>query len=379
VQQPFPRADYIEHDDDFRKIVPLLAQEPLIALDMESNGLYAYRERVCLIQISTRTADYIIDPFRVADLSPLAPILANPAVEKVIHAGDYDLMSLKRDYGFVVHNLFDTMLASRVCGRREMGLDKLLNVFFGVSVTKNHQRDDWGQRPLSEEALRYAQMDTHYLPSLRDHLTAELEQKGRLVEARETFAEATHVTIPNREFDPNGYWHIGVPAGLNRRQIAILRELYLWRDAEAQARDCPAFKVMSDQTLVAIAREAPTLAEQLRDIRGLAASQAGRYTKALLQAVERGRRSKVPERPPRPPDINPVAIERFTVLREWRKSRAEARKVESDVILSKDALWAVALQAPKTLAEMQGIRGLGPWRLATYGEDILNVLKQIEK
>lgn len=379
MQWPFPRATYIEHDNDFLSIVPLLAKETLIGLDMESNGLHAYRERVCLLQISTRLADYIIDPFRVADLSPLGAVLANPAVEKIFHSGEYDLMSLKRDYGFVIHNLFDTMIASKVCGRRVMGLDKLLSEYCGVTMSKSHQRDDWGQRPLSEEALLYAQMDTHYLPHLRDRLMTELEQKGHLIEARETFAEAAHVTVPNREFDPNGYWHIGIPAGLNRRQMTILRELYLWRENEAQERDCPTFKVLSDKNLIAIAEQAPTFADQLRQIQGLAASQVGRYGKVLLQAVERGKRSKPPGPPPRPPDMNPVAIERFTMLREWRRVKAEARDVESDVIVSKNALWTVAMKAPKTLDEMQGIHGLGPWRLATYGEDILNVLKQVER
>src|SRR5690606_29531 len=132
--------------------------------DTESNSLYAYRERVCLIQLSTRSRDYILDPLIIVDMSPLAPLLADPGVEKVFHAAEYDLICLHRDYGFIVNNLFDTMVAARICGYKAIGLGSLLSEFLGVELDKRHQRDDWGERPLPPDSLRYAQMDTHYLP-----------------------------------------------------------------------------------------------------------------------------------------------------------------------------------------------------------------------
>jgi ribonuclease D len=179
----FPPAVYIEHDDDFRQLIEQLTNEPLIAIDTESNSLHAYKERVCLVQLSTRSADYIIDPLRVADLSPLGDLLSNADIEKVFHAAEYDLMCLKRDYGFSIVNLFDTMIAARITGHKAIGLSKLLAEYCGVEGDKSHQRDDWGQRPLSEEGLLYAQMDTHFLPQLRDILTNRLQEMGRLREA----------------------------------------------------------------------------------------------------------------------------------------------------------------------------------------------------
>ncbi len=375
---PFPRATYIEHDNDFRKLVDTLAKEPLIAVDTESNSLYAYRERVCLVQISTRSADYIVDPLRVADMQPLAGILANPAIEKVFHAAEYDLLCLKRDYGFVVHNLFDTMIAARICGRKEMGLNKLLAEYCGLTVDKNHQRDDWGQRPLPDEGLLYAQIDTHYLPELRDHLLAELKKLNRMTEARETLDEYEKVTVVQREFDPEGYWRIGIPASLNRRQMAILRELYILREHLAEERDCPPFKVFGDKTMIALAEASPTSTRALSRVKGLASSQIQRYGAELLTAIEKGRRVPPPKAPPRPPDIDPDAVERFSVLRDWRKTRAEQRGVESDVIISKDALWGLALKLPKTLDEMSQIRGIGPWRLEAYGTELLDLLKTFQ-
>jgi ribonuclease D len=375
VQWPFPPATYIDHDDDFRKLVAVLTNEPLIALDTESNSLHVYRERVCLVQISTRKADYIIDPFRVANLELLGPILADSRIEKVFHAAEYDMLCLKRDYGFVVHNLFDTMIAARICGHKEMGLNKLLAEYCGVTIAKNHQRDDWGKRPLPEEGLLYAQIDTHYLPMLRDHLYAQLAKLGRLAEAQEILSEYSEVPLIQREFDPEGFWRIGFPAGLSRRQMAILRELYLLREQLAQERDCPPFKVFGDQVLIALAEAAPPSLNAMAHTKGVAASYVERHGTAILEAIERGRHAPKPSAPPRPPDASEEVIERFTALRDWRKLRAEQRGVESDVIVSKDALWGIALKMPKTLDEMSQIRGLGPWRIRTYGAEILDMLK----
>ncbi len=375
---PFPRAAYIDHDADFHQVAQELATEPLVAIDTESNSLHAYRERVCLIQISTRTADYIIDPLRIADLSPLGPIFANPAIEKVFHAAEYDLMCMRRDYGFRLVNLFDTMVAARITGHKAIGLSKLLAEYCGVEGDKSHQRDDWGQRPLSEEGLLYAQMDTHYLPILRDHLLQKLIDTGRLEEAQETFAESCDVPPANNVFDPDGYWRIGLPADLNRRQMAVLRELYLLRDRIAQERDVPPFKVFSNQVLVAIAEMLPNSSHSLNPIKGMSPQQVRRYGRDLMAAVERGKRATIPKPPPRPADIPPETIERYTALHEWRKTRAEARGVESDVIISKEALWEVARRNATTPDDLTGIIGLGPVRLAAYGADILTVMRQFQ-
>jgi ribonuclease D len=374
---PFLPAVYIDHDDDFRKLIDQLAQEPLIAFDTESNSLHAYKERVCLIQISTWTADYIVDPLRVADLSPLGGILSNPAIEKVFHAAEYDLMCLKRDYGFTLVNLFDTMIAARIVGFKAIGLNKLLAEYCGIDADKSHQRDDWGQRPLSEEGLLYAQMDTHFLPQLRDILWAKLEEKGSLDEALETFTEACNVPAAQNEFDPDGYWRIGIPNDLTRRQIAILRELYLLRDRFARDRDVPPFKVFNDHVLIALAQAVPASMRDLENVRGMPASQIRRYGRQLLNAIDRGKRAPLPHPPARHPDIHPAVAERFTALRDWRKQRAEERGVESDVIISKDALWSLAQREPVTLDDLHDIEGLGPWRLATYGQALLDVIRQL--
>src|SRR5262245_9077289 len=216
-----PPATYIQKDSDLQRLVSTLKDEPLLEIDTESNSLYAYCERVCLVQISTRTADYIVDPLTIHDMTPFANLMADPAIEKVFHAAEYDLICLKRDYQLTCHNLFDTMIAARIVGLKLVGLGNLLEQYASVKADNSHQRDNWGERPLPEESLLYAQMDTHYLPLLRDNLYAELVKTNRLTEAAETFEELCRVPAGNNDFDPEGYWGIGYPYHLNRRQMAI--------------------------------------------------------------------------------------------------------------------------------------------------------------
>src|SRR5918911_1345281 len=145
-----------------------LAAEPAVALDTESNSFHVYRERVCLIQISTRSADYVVDPLAI-DPRPLGVVLAS-AGAVVLHGADYDVRCLKREYGFTLPRLFDTMAAARRLGREALGLSALVEQHFGVKLSKDFQRSDWGRRPLTAEQLSYAALDTHFLLPLYDLL-----------------------------------------------------------------------------------------------------------------------------------------------------------------------------------------------------------------
>lgn len=378
MKRQLPEAQYIDQPETLDLLMAALAEEPLLAVDTESNSLYAYREQVCLIQLSTRSADYIVDPMRV-DVGPLGDLLANPAIEKVFHAAEYDIMCLKRDYGFTFANLFDTMLAARICGYQHIGLGNLLQQHLDVAVDKRHQRDNWGQRPLPEESLRYAQKDTHYLPQLRDLLADELAELDRLTEAHEVFAEACLVEPVDISFDPEGYWRLALPNQLTRRQAAILRELYLLRESLAEERDLPPFKIYSDKSMIALAQVAPHRLSDLFAVNGLSPAQVRRYGKQLIDAVRAGEHAKLPKPPPRQPPAAPETVELYTALREWRKKRARERGVESDVIISKDTLWELSQLMPESVEAMRNIAGLGPWRLATYGAEVLGVIQQYRK
>lgn len=351
-----------------------LRAAPRLAIDLEANSMFAYRERVCLIQISTASADYIIDPIQQLDLSELGEIIADPRVEKVFHASEYDLILMRRDYGWHLNNLFDTMWAVRLLGYPQMGLASLLEKFFGVSTSKRFQKANWCKRPLSTAELAYAQTDTHYLLTLRDRLAAELEAAGLWEESLETFQEQARVRLPNNGFDPDGFWHINGAFDLSPERQSALRGLYLFRDREAKRRNIPHFKIFGDRTLMELAEKLPQRGSDLDGIHGMSGGQQSRYGQAILDIIASSRLAEYPKPPPRSPRPPDDVLNRYDRLHRWRKTRAQARGVESDVVLSRDALWAIAETNPHTLADLETLNVMGPWRLATYGQEILRQL-----
>lgn len=367
INTPQALDDLIQH----------LKTQSLVAFDTESNSMYAYQERVCLVQVSTRQADYIIDPLAV-DITPLGAIMADPQIEKLFHGAEYDITCLKRDYGFAFCNLFDTMVAARVCGFDAFGLSELIKRYIGIRLNKRHQRDNWGKRPLSEASLRYAQMDTHYLPTLRDALRLVLEEKGRIAEAREAFAEVcqTPAATP-RQPDPHAFWNIGVPRMLKDRELMILRELIDAREHLAQKYDKPPHRILHNKLLVNLARRPPTERKGLKQ--NLSCRQFQWFSKALMSAIRRGQQAnRLPPRPRRHSAPDPITADRYACLQAWRKERASKRGVESDVIMPKRALWEIAERAPHTLDDLRQIDSIGPWKFNAYGHEILSVLAAYE-
>lgn len=377
---PAQLVDTAARVDDLQRA---LADAPRLAVDTESNSLYAYRERVCLIQISTDKADYLVDPIRLAghaSLAFLGEIFADPSIEKVLHAAEYDVMTLHRDFGFVFANIFDTMIAASVLGWQQVGLGAILMERYGVKVDKRHQRADWGRRPLPPTLICYAQMDTHYLLPLRDEMRALLEQGGHLEEAREMFDAVCRARWDNADFDPEGYWRISGARDLDRRGMAVLRELYHWREREAQRRDVPVFKVLSDQGLIALARARPRSLHEVRLATRLTEGQTQRYGSAILHAVEAGLRANPPAAPVRHNGLpaDEATLRRYEALHTWRKERAAQRGVSSEVIVSREALWELAIAAPHSHEQLESIRSLGPWRIKTYGAEILDVIAKAD-
>jgi len=364
-------AAYIETKSALDAAAARLRAEARIACDTESNSMHAYRGRTCLIQISTPREDLLIDPLAIADLGALAAVFADPAIEKVFHAAEYDLICLKRDFDFDVVNVFDTMAAARVCGYQRIGLSHMLAELLGAHHAKKHQKADWGRRPLPASYRRYAQMDTHHLLALRDAMYAELESADRLEEAREYFADVTRFELKSQEFDPEGFWALCRPNSLQGQQSAILRELYILRDELAQSVDRPSHQLISNKTLLQLVKSPPRSVKQLYDVRGLPAWLIRQSGDEFIQAIQHGKASRVDYVAPEPETIPQKVVDRYSALHSWRRETAVARGVESDVIISKDALWDIARRKPASSAELKGIRGLGPWRQKTYGAALL--------
>jgi ribonuclease D len=350
-----------------------LRDQLVLAIDTESDSLYVYREKVCLIQISLPEADFLIDPLAPIDLSPLAPLISDEKIQKIFHAAEYDVMCLRRDFGFTFANLFDTMWAARILGWPRVGLGDILQERFNVTLDKKWQRHNWGKRPLEPAALDYAQYDTHYLIRLRNVQQRELQQHDRLEEAQEVFSDLARSKYSGREFTPDDVWHVKGVWDLDGRAQAILRQLLILRDREARRHNRPAFKVLGDKTLVQIAVQAPRQLEQLRAIEGMTEGQTQRYGHALLEAVARGRKDPLPTPPIRTAPA-PDVITRYEKLRQWRKQTAAQRGVEPDVIVGNAVLMELAHQRPRQIDQLPELPWFGPWRRRTYGPALLEIL-----
>jgi len=292
---PFLVADAPSLD----KLVHVLQKEPCFAVDTESNSLFAYRERVCLIQFSTPTQDYVLDPLCFSNLEVLAPIFANRDQQKVFHAADYDILCMRRDYGFVFAGVFDTMLAARLLGWAHVGLAAILELHFGVRLNKRHQRADWGRRPLTRELIDYARLDTHYLLDLRNLQFGQLEKSGRMEDAQFSFSRIEQVQSKSNGFDPHGFWKISGARELTPQQLAVLRELYLYRERQAEHANRPPFKILGNQTLLEIATHRPRQLQGLKSAHGMTPGQIHRFGEGLLKAVERGLSAPHPIEPRR--------------------------------------------------------------------------------
>lgn len=366
---------FIADPDALQHLVEALCREPIVAVDTESNSLFAYREQVCLIQFSIPSADYLVDPLEVENLSPLAVFFGNPEIEKVFHAAEYDLICLKRDFHFEFANLFDTMMAARILGRQAVGLGAMLEAEFGVQMDKRHQRADWGQRPLPAHLLAYARLDTHYLIPLRDRLRQELQEQDLWQLACEDFTRICITNCQAPEDKTPMCWRISGAYDLTPRQAAILLELCRYRDRSARALNRPLFKVMNDQTLLAIAHAAPKNLSELGLLPGMSRNQLQRHGSQLLETVQRGRRAELVY-PPRTPRPSEQFLNRLERLRSWRKQAGLKMGVNSDVVLPRDLLFTLAGQNPRKMDELAAIMHDVPWRFEHFGDQILQELQQ---
>ncbi len=278
----------IDSDEQLQELVENLLRQRHIAVDTESNGYYAYYEKVCLIQISTEDEDYILDTLALKSIPLLGEVFRSAKVEKILHAAANDIGSLKRDYGFRFRNVFDTALACKILGEKQLGLAGILETRFQVQLDKKWQRCDWGKRPLKPEQLHYARLDTHYLIPLRRQLHEELTEKGLLEQAREAFGKVCSQAPPRERFPEDGYRRIRGARSLPKEGWRVLQEVYAFRDREARRLDRAPFRVLSNEALLRLAKVRPTTLPQLEAVQGLSRTyRTGRPARRLVQTIRR--------------------------------------------------------------------------------------------
>ncbi|MEA5077895.1 MAG: HRDC domain-containing protein [Anaerolineaceae bacterium] len=354
-----------------------LQQADYLCVDTESNSLYVYYEQVCLIQISTASQDYLLDPLVLKDLSCLAGIFANPKQEKIFHASEYDVICLKRDFNFTFANIFDTMIAARILGEQAVGLAALLNSRMGLELDKKYQRANWAIRPLTPEMLTYACQDSHFLYELRNILAAELKEKGLWELALEDFHLACRVEGHAGVPVPQTCWKVAGSTAIDGQEAAILQLLVDFRENLASKQNVPPFKIITNEVLMKLIKEVPTTYDELKAIRGTSPRFIERHANEILDILKQ-KESLPPLRKERKVRPSEAYLNRLDSLREWRKLKGKELKVESDVILPRDFVENVAGANPTTQKELKEILQLIPWRNEHFGKEILSVLKKQE-
>lgn len=349
-----------------------LSAQTRIAVDTESNSMHAYREQVCLIQFSSPKVDYLVDPLALRNLNALAPIFENRKIEKIFHAAEYDLICLRRDFGFQFANIFDTMQAARTLGYPAVGLDRLLGEKFGLKMDKRHQKADWAARPLSKEQIHYARLDTHYLFALRDVLENELREKDRWRVALEDFTRACILDEPKQRPNGESWERFAGRKDLSLRELTILASLCEWRDAQAEKLNRPVYKVMVDDLLIELSRNVPSHEVDLAGI-GLSERQINLWGRELLGVINRGVRAELVKRKPAIHQDDAV-LRRMEKLKVWRKKVGQELGVESDIVLPRPYMLVLAENPPKDRRELDVILKATPSRLEQYGNQILNIL-----
>ena len=375
-----PRIRLVQSQADLERLFERLKHEPLIAVDTEAASFHRYRDRVYLLQLSSRRETAVVDPLAVTSLESLGAVLADKGIEIVFHDADYDLRLLNREYGFRAHTLFDTRIAAQLLNEPGVGLAALLEKYFGVRLDKRYQRADWSVRPLSPEMLEYAAADTRHLPELRDLLRNQLLEQGRLEWAEEEFQNLSRVGWPTSSPDEPGYLRMKGAKALPPRSLAVLRELFQWREDLARRQDKAAFRILNNEPMLSMAKDPPQDLLALKAVRGIGGDQLERRGKEMLAAVQRGlavpdtdlpRIERIPRRQP------DAAYEgRLERLKTARNLLAVRYNLAPGVLCPNGTLEAIARINPHTIEEMSAIPELRRWQLREFGPELLKAAQQ---
>ena len=339
--------------DQVSGLARILSREDCIAIDTESNSRHRYPERVCLIQVATKSEVYLIDPIAADDINPLGEVLADETVVKVIQGAEYDIRCLDREWGFRVRNLFDTSIAARFAGMEQSGLSALIESLLGVHVPKEArlQKSDWSHRPLSQEALNYAATDVWYLLDIRKELQSRLQTLARSPWVSEECArlEKIRYVAPDPE---TAFLSLKGSRRLGGQEKAILKRLFMLREAEARRRNLPPYYVLPHETLIYLASNPAADLAQLPSLRRQVDSSFGRLLRAALHMGLADPPISNPVRNSIRP-ATPVDIDRLQMLKKWRSHLGMQLSIDPALVWPMASLERLG-KAPLTLdAELQ--------------------------
>ncbi len=367
---------FINTPSDLKKICRELERTTCVAVDLEADSMYHYKEKVCLIQLTAGQTHVVIDPLGIKNISALKPIFAQSNIQKIFHGADYDVRSLFRDFQISIRNLFDTQLACRFLGIRETGLEAVLWHRFNVRLDKKFQKKDWSQRPLPEEMIAYAITDVRYLIPLAKQLQNELKEKDRLAWVYE---ECRHLSKVRPASNNTGSLFVRFKGAgrLDPRSLAILEALLQLREQIAERKDKPLFKILRNKTLMNIAVTKAANLKTLEKRKILSRKQIVMYGDAIKEAIARALAlptTILPEYPHTPPPHQtPEVRKRIRALNAWRHKKATDLKLEPGIICNKALMFSISQKNPRNSVQLAQIREMKSWQRDAFGSDILKV------
>jgi ribonuclease D len=371
-------VEYLDANDAIASFFARAGHTARVAIDTEGASFHKFVDRIYLIQLSTVDRHAIIDPLPIEPPAALGKMLEDPSVEVIFHDADYDLRLLHQDYGWQVRSIFDTRVAAQLLGITSFGLAALLEQYFGVKLDKKHQRADWSMRPLTPGMLEYAAQDTVHLLGLRDRLADELKKKKRWTWAEEEFLRLEGTRWP-AEAPGTAFLRVKGARDLTRRELALLRELVIWRDALALQVDKASFRVVGNEVLLEISRLAPAERVALAAIKGMPRGIVERHGADVLAAVKRGlavSEADLPRFPKskrwaRDPDFD-AKVSRLKTARDEAAKRLE---IDPGVLCSRDRMEIVARAVPRSVDELSALGELRRWQVNELGDAFVAALK----
>ncbi len=361
---------YVTDTATLRGLVAQLRSAPAVAIDTEFMRERTYYAKLCLIQLGTDDIHAIVDPLAFDDLSPLCELLTDPAVVKIFHAGSQDLEIFYRLCGCATAPVFDSQIAATLAGfPQQVGYGALVKELLGVSLDKGDTYTDWARRPLSDTQVEYAINDVRYLPEVHRRLVDELTREGRVPWLQADFSRledpATYEPLPEEQWR-----RVKRISSLNRRQLAVAREVAAWREHEAQRRDVPKRWILGDESIVEIARRAPVTAADVSAIRGVADKAGKGACRGIAEAVAIG--VAVPDsdlpsltKKRRPQGDIDAAVDLMVAI---VRMRARQHGVAMPLLASREDLERLAGGEREASALLEG------WRRKMVGEELVRLL-----
>ncbi len=362
------------------KIVKIFEREKTIAVDLEADSMFHFKEKVCLIQVASKNRSIVIDPLQIKDLSSLKSIFAGHDIQKIFHGADYDVRSLFRDFNIETNNLFDTELACRFLGIKETGLEAVLKKFFKINLDKKYQKKDWSKRPLPQEMLDYAARDVIYLVPMAEILEKELDNKGRLSWVHEECNYLSKVR-PALSNDEPLFLKFKGAGRLKPRSLAVLEALLQFRKKVGEKKDKPLFKIIGNNDLMKITLARPITLRGLKGTKALSNRQISIYGNALVETINTAIKipeDKLPVYPRKKvPVLSHRVPKRVKELKKWRYKKAKELEVDSAIICNNALINSIAVLNPSNSNSFETIKNMKSWQKKEFGKEIIAVLSKV--